>query len=169
LAEIGDDDVRARGVLSRHVPIVWPVIEGFIARALEYADGRYAANDILLRLLRRDMQLWLGVDRLETIRGVCVTEIVNYPRSRRCELFLAAGRDPRRWMGALDTIESWARDQGCDAIECKGRPGWERILPGYEKNHVSLKKELKNARNQRRLDHDRTKNGAVAGAEALSH
>ena len=146
MAEKSDADFQARGVVGDDVPTVWPLIEHLVVRALEYADGRYAASDVLMRLLARDMQLWLAVDWLGSIHGVCVTEIVNYPRSRRCQLFLAAGRDPRRWMNALATIESWAKAQGCDAIDCSGRAGWERLLHGYKKTHVSLRKELNDAR-----------------------
>lgn len=130
---------------SASVAVLWPRIEAIVARAIPYGDGRYAAEDVRERLLARDMQLWLCWRGTEP-RAVLVTEIVHYPRSRRCNLFLCAGDGAVDWLSSLPLIEEWARHQGCDAIDCQGRSGWERVLPGYRKTHVCLKKELNHAR-----------------------
>jgi hypothetical protein len=71
-----------------------------------------------------------------------MTEIVRYPRSTRCVLFLCAGDGLDRWLHHLGEIEAWARAQGCDAMEVAGRKGWARVLKGYELVNVMLRKEL---------------------------
>ena len=90
------------------------------------------------------MQLWIAVDRSEPerIEAVCVTEIVSYPRERRCGLVFCAGDESGRWLHHLDAIADWARGQGCAALELQGRPGWERRLPEWKKTHVLLRKRL---------------------------
>lgn len=132
--------VRLIGVPVEQIPQVWPRVERLVSRGLTRADGRYRAEDVLRALLGRDMQLWLAAgDRIEAI---CITEIVRYPRQQRCNLFLCAGAGRRRWIRLLDTIERWARTQGCVAIELQARPGWLRVLHGYRQTHVLLRKEL---------------------------
>lgn len=129
------------GVRSDRIEALWPRVLPFVDRALGHAGGRYAAEDVLSALLKAQMQLWIAVggDRIE---AVLVTEIVDYPRQRRCNLFLGAGNALEACLAHLPAIEAWARAQGCDAIEAGGRPGWERVLPGFRRTQVMLEKEL---------------------------
>ena len=39
-------------------------------------------------------------------------------------------------------ICSYAREKGFVSVEIIGRPGWERVLPNYERTAVLLRKEL---------------------------
>lgn len=131
------------GITPDTVPAFWPIVTPLIARALEHADGRYALEDVLAALLARDMQLWIAIDtRSMAIEAACVTEIVAYPREKRCGLVFCAGRRSERWLRHLDEIGDWAREQGCEALELQGRPGWERLLRDWRKTHVLLRKRL---------------------------
>jgi hypothetical protein len=132
------------GVRSEKIGGLWPRIRPFVDRALSHAGGRYAPADVLAALLRAQMQLWvaIGGDGDDGIEAVLVTEIIDYPRRRRCNLFLSAGNALEACLEHLPTIETWARAQGCDAIEASGRPGWERVLPGFRRTHVMLEKDL---------------------------
>lgn len=129
------------GVPAEAVARLWPRVETLVRRGLAHADGRYAADDVLRALLARDMQLWLAAGE-RGIEAICVTEILRYPRQRRCNLFLCAGAGMRRWVRLLEPIERWARAQGCAAVELQGRPGWTRILKDYRRTHILLRKEL---------------------------
>ncbi len=133
-------EARLVGVPAVQIPPLWPRIEPLVRRGLAHADGRYRPEDLLRGLLGRDMQLWLVAG--DGIEAVCITEIVRYPRQRRCNLFLCAGTGMRRWVPLRETIERWARAQGCVAIELQGRPGWSRVLRDYQQTHVLLRKEL---------------------------
>ena len=51
--------------------------------------------------------------------------------------------------GALDELLAiekdicdYARSQGFDSLEIIGRPGWERVLDGYRRTAILLRKEL---------------------------
>jgi hypothetical protein len=131
------------GISPDMLPVFWPLVAPLLAQALEHADGRYALEDVRDALLARDMQLWIAVDpRSLAIEAACVTEIVAYPREKRCGVVFCAGRRTERWLRHLDEIEDWARGQGCHALELQGRPGWERLLRDWEKTHVLLRKRL---------------------------
>jgi hypothetical protein len=131
-------------VPAASIRAIWPKVEAQLRRACDRADGRYAVDDVLAALLRREMQLWIAVNRSDPdrIEAVCVTEIVNYPQEKRCGLVFCAGRNPGHWLDHLDGIATWARAQGCTALELQGRPGWERLLEGWEKTHVLLRKRI---------------------------
>lgn len=130
-------------VPAAQVASVWPWVEPELRRACARSDGRYAAEDVRAALLARDMQLWIAVGAAgRGIESVCVTELVKYPQEKRCGLVFCAGRRPERWLHHLDEIAGWARAQGCAALELQGRPGWEKLLPGWEKTHVLLRKRI---------------------------
>ena len=70
-----------------------------------------------------------------------VTQIHSYPLGRVLRVWLAGGR----WdelVKALPHADAYARSQECVAVEVEGRPGWERLLKGYQKRRVLLVKEL---------------------------
>lgn len=76
------------------------------------------------------------------ILGALVTQIVTYQLRKVGVIQLAAGREGRRWPALIGTLEAWARDHGCAALEVVGRRGWAKWLPGYEPIETTLSKEL---------------------------
>jgi hypothetical protein len=74
-------------------------------------------------------------------RSACVTQIHEYPNGRVLRIWLAGG-ELDELMLYLSSADSYARWQGCKAVELEGRPGWERVLTGYTKRRVVLTKEL---------------------------
>jgi len=126
------------------IPFIRTVVEPEIRRACARSDGRYDSADVLAALLAREMQLWLAVDATSgKTNAVCVTQIVNYPRERRCSLAFCAGKRPGLWLHHLDDIAEWAKAHGCAALELQGRPGWEKLLPaGWKRTHVLLRKRI---------------------------
>lgn len=119
------------GVLSTQVDSVWPYAEQQIARALEYADGKITVDDVRNGLKSRDYQLWLVPG------GVWVTRIIRYPQSTRLEILAAAG-EWDDWLKHGHAVADWARQNGCDAVELTGRPGWGRKT-GFEEIHRTFR------------------------------
>lgn len=70
-----------------------------------------------------------------------VTQIHEYPNGRVLRIWLAGGEleEVRKYLPAMDNYARW---QGCVAVEVEGRPGWEKVLPGYKKKRIVLTKEL---------------------------
>lgn len=74
-------------------------------------------------------------------RSAAVTTIQEYPKGRVLRLWLAGG-ELDELLHFLPIADEYAISHGCIAIECEGRPGWEKVLPGYTKKRVVLTKEL---------------------------
>lgn len=74
-------------------------------------------------------------------RSAVVTQIHAHPNGRVLRIWLAGG-DLEELMHFLPAADEYAREQGCDWVEIEGRPGWEKVLAGYEKRRVILVKEL---------------------------
>lgn len=116
--------LSVEGVPSYLISSIWDAVSPYIESALEYADGKFDLDSIYTALTKGDMQLWLVAG------GVWVTEIIQYPCSKRVDLFLAAG-EWHNWFVHFEVIKAWGREKGCDAIEITGRMGWGRRT-GFE-------------------------------------
>ena len=124
---------------------VWPLVEGWIARVCE-RDGKYRPDDVLARCRDGRAQLWVAWDAdapKPCARAAIVTQVQRFPRRTEAEIWLVGGEDRKRWVcPVLETLEAWARAQGCVAIEAVGRPGWRDDLPGWRRDLVIYRKEL---------------------------
>lgn len=130
---------RLCGVPSDHIDDCWPEVRPWIEIGLGYSDNKYSTHSIYRSLKNKDMQLWVSVN--DDVEAVCVTQIDCHPNKKTCLIFLVAGRNMDNWLHFSNVIETWAKSQGCQSIECYGRPGWEKIT-GWEKIHVVLRKHL---------------------------
>lgn len=74
-------------------------------------------------------------------RSAVVTQIHEHPTGRVLRIWLAGG-NLGELLHFLPAADNYARTQGCKQVEIEGRPGWERVLPGYAKQRVILVKEL---------------------------
>lgn len=110
------------GVPSALARSVWPKVVGHIEACLVVFDEhRWHTDDILAGIEARDYQLWvMGAPELKC---VVVTEILNYPRAKECNIFLVAGEIPGGWDEPLEKMAQWAKEQGCTHVSTSGRPG----------------------------------------------
>lgn len=116
----------------------WARCAPWIEAALVHAGGTHSLDDV--RAMVGDpsepVRFWAGR------RSAMVTEIQSWPNAKTLLLWLAGGdldelKDELRPMA-----EAWGREQGCDRVMIVGRPGWARVLPGYEVQAVVCGKEL---------------------------
>ena len=124
-------------VLPEELDAVWPRIVHLIERGLKRGHG-FDVEDVRASLVERKRQLWLTAPDADC---ALVTQIDAYPRSTVLHIFLIAGRLPAEWLAMLAGIENWARQQGCDAAELRGRKGWLRKMRGYRALAL-MRKEL---------------------------
>lgn len=118
----------------------WPQAREFVARVPQTG---YSPLDILHDLTAGRNQLWVVLDEAGEVCAALVTEIQQYPRERVCVGFVCGGDGARRWTGELErAVAAWAGQHQCAAMEIYGRPGWQRVLRGWEQTHVILRKTL---------------------------
>lgn len=127
------------GILHHDIDQWWPLIEPFVARGLEYADGKYTTDDIREGLKARQYQLWIA----NTLDSIAITQVIDYPQKRVCLVVMVAGNYMDRWVEEMETtFAMWGKERGCHTIEAFCRPGWEKVLKGWDKLHVVLRREL---------------------------
>jgi len=108
-----------------------------IEAALKYSGGTHDIIDIYEGLHNGTMQLWPAE------KSCLVTEIIKYPKKKVLNVFLGGAISPKFYPCMRDVI-SWAKQQGCTALNMTGRFGWKKPLAehGWEPMHTSYVKEI---------------------------
>jgi hypothetical protein len=126
-------------VPSEDLYIVWEAVEKLIKKAL---DDCYTSQDIYNGLQQDRFQLFISWEN-KKVESAVITEIANYPRKKICRYFLAGGNNMDNWLKPIqETIEKFAKKNGCRSIEVAGRKGWLRKLKGYKQKIYLMSKEL---------------------------
>jgi hypothetical protein len=119
---------------------LWPHVEHFAKEAMRRGDlGDY--HNVNRRVLAGQMLVWLAWHE-PNIEAIAITELVRTERSRSCVIVACGGTRVRRWIGLIEHIENYARDEGCDNVRIFGRKGWQRLLKDYSAPKVLLEKAL---------------------------
>lgn len=141
--ERGHGSIKCTGIGDEYLGVVWLKVKPLLEKAL--GEGE-TIEDVLTRLFLKTAQLWIGADETE-IHVACVTEIISKGGTKYCNVWLTGGKGVNNWVYYLDTIEEWAKSQGCDAMLIeKARPGWKRILPAYKTKTIQLVKGIDHGR-----------------------
>lgn len=109
-----------------------------IESALKFADDSHSFEDIKAAVGRNELQFWPGFS------SVVITEIIQLPRYKALNLFLAGGNIPEL-QAMLPEIEKYAAYVGADRIVLTGRKGWLRsflVHEGYAEKMVTMEKKL---------------------------
>jgi hypothetical protein len=135
--------VQCTGIGDADLGLVWSRVKPLLIPAL--GEGEMI-EDVLTRLFLKTAQLWIGADESK-IHVACVTEIVTKGGTKYCNVWLTGGTGVNNWLYYLDTIEAWAKEQGCDAMLIdRARTGWKRLLPRYKTKTISLVKDIEHGR-----------------------
>lgn len=131
--------IPCTGVLESEIGMVWKDCVPLLQPAL--GEGE-TMDQVLAALFSKKAQLWIGATEDE-IQVACVTELTRRGGCLHCNIWLTGGRGVNNWMYFLETIEDWAKAQGCDAmLIAKARTGWKRLLPKYQTKTIELVKEI---------------------------
>lgn len=124
------------GVPHFHVQSIWLDVLPFVEEWLEKSgEHRWSANDILSMLEEQDMQLWVTTGgRLTTI---VLTQIINYPQCRECNIFVVSGTLQDDWRACVDDLVTWAAESGCHYISAMARPGFAKAV-GWGKRETYI-------------------------------
>ena len=134
-----DSNLEMSGVLDAQIWAVWHVVSPMLIPAL--GEGE-TPEQVLADLLARKAQLWIASGE-RGIYAACVTELVQRGERFYCNIWLTGGNGVNNWVHFLDTVEEWAKDQGCSAMLIdRARPGWKRLLKDYRTQTLTLTKEL---------------------------
>lgn len=114
---------------ERRWPEVLPFIERYFKKSKEH---RWNADDLKHAVLERDMQLWV-IEEQGEVETVVLTELLNYPRVRECNVFMISGKMTARddWRDCVEEVVAWAAESGCHYITSMARKGSEKAM-GWE-------------------------------------
>jgi len=112
-----------------YVGAVWGSVAPWLEGAVRLTSGRYTVYDVYVAVQQSRMQLWIAVREDQTITGVQITCIEDYPSKRMLNCVFTGGVAFKEW-GALLTeqLEVWARANHCTGLEAHGRAGWANLL-----------------------------------------
>lgn len=123
----------------------WPDLKGYFINALSHGQGESALIDYLQKIMNYQAQCWLITDG-EIIMGAGLTEILNYNQHKTLHIILLGGSDFPELAKLLPTVEQFAKDNGCRALENWGRQGWSRVLqkhiPDFKEVYRVFRKDL---------------------------
>jgi len=122
------------------VESVWGSVKNLITKT---NDDVLNDNDIKGYLLNGDYTLWVAIDEeSKDVVAAMTTEFAYYPRDKVCRVVTLAGERMKEWIGNLDMVEDWAKEQGCNYLDMYGRRGWIKVLPNWKEDSVLLRKKL---------------------------
>jgi hypothetical protein len=117
----------------------WPRIHPFL-QIFEKATGAWGAEQVRQAALRGTQQVWCAVDDKDRIHSVTVTEILETPRGRICQVVVHVG-DLKGIESLLEVGEPWAKSLGCVAFRYSGRKGWLKF-GGFKQIGVVAEMEI---------------------------
>ena len=122
------------------VETIWDSVRKLITKT---NDDVLNDNDIKGYLLNGDYTLWVAIDEeSKDVVAAMTTEFAYYPRDKVCRVVTLAGERMKEWIGNLDMVEDWAKEQGCNYLDMYGRRGWIKVLPDWKEDSVLLRKKL---------------------------
>jgi hypothetical protein len=133
------------GIVSKNIDKYWnSSFDRFTERALKYSVSGFTTEDIKLACKEQDMQLWISTHS-GILNGVCITQILTYPRKKNLLILLLAGNDFKEWQDeGNERMVEYAKANNCRGIEFHGRKGWRNLLKdnNYKEQHVVFYKEI---------------------------
>lgn len=119
---------------------IWPMVAGMIDAA--YAEIDEETPDVERWLIDGHGLLWIAMQNSAPVAALTTSLITKRSGAKVCRMVAAGGHDLKCWKLHHNTIEQYARTEGCYMVSCEGRPGWGRVLSGYETKRICLEKRI---------------------------
>lgn len=124
----------------------WSHISNMLEKVLEHGQRESTTTDYLKKILNEMVHCWAVVDDDLNIVGVGLTQYLQYSQHKTLHIIAFSGNNFEEQSKVFPTVEQFARDSGCKAIEQWGRPGWAKVLPkyvpGFKEAYVVMRKDL---------------------------
>jgi len=125
----------------------WNTLSKYIAEALEHGQGESTLTDYLRRILNNEVHCWAVAEgENNNIVGAGLTQVLQYAQHSTLHIIVFSGSNFEEQSKVFPTVEQFAKDLGCKAIEQWGRPGWAKTLPkyvpGFKQAYVVMRKDL---------------------------
>lgn len=125
----------------------WLTISQYLIKAIEHGQGESTLTDYMRRVLNKEVHCWVVVEGEDNnIIGAGLTQVLQYAQHTTLHIIAFSGENFEEQSKVFPTVEQFARDMGCKAIEQWGRQGWAKTLPkyvpGFKQAYVVMRKDL---------------------------
>jgi len=124
----------------------WPTISKLFLKVLDHGQGESTLTDYMQKILNHYAQCWVVIDNDSNIVGAGLTEFMYYAQHKTLHIIAFSGSNFEDQSKVFPTVEQFAKDAGCKAIEQWGRPGWAKVLPqyvpGFKQAYVVMRKDI---------------------------
>lgn len=125
----------------------WPTLSRFISEALEHGQGESTPTDYMRKILNNEAHCWAVTEGEDNnIVGAGLTQVLQYAQYTTLHIITFSGSNFEEQSKVFPTVEQFAKDLGCKAIEQWGRQGWAKTLPkyvpGFKQAYVVMRKDL---------------------------
>jgi hypothetical protein len=124
----------------------WVKLSGLFADVLEHSQGESTLTDYMKKILNGIAHCWAVLDDDGDIVGAGLTQYLQYSQHKTLHIIAFSGSNFEEQSQVFPTVEQFARDSKCKAIEQWGRPGWAKVLPkyvpGFKEAYVVMRKDL---------------------------
>jgi hypothetical protein len=138
--------MKTRIVLPDELVQTWDRYVDLLNSALKHGCGETSLAEWLRRLMAMQAQLWAVETEEGNLKGVALTQFIDYGNHKTIHLVLCAGADWPEWAHLHKDVEDFGSRNGCIAVEQWGRAGWARqlpkFLPGYRAVYQVMRKDL---------------------------
>lgn len=100
-------------------------------KALRLGGDTHSVADVIAALNEGRMQAFWSDN------ATVITQIVQHPRKRELNVFLAFG-DLDEVMAMQPRVSEFGRKHGCDFMVMSGRFGWQKVLPNHGWRRVGV-------------------------------
>lgn len=132
-----------------HIMNVLPKAAKLLDQAIQATEGHEVCGylDVISDLQTGAKQLWIGVDEdnpTGPLAVVVVTEMTQHPKARQLTLLYCAGKEITEWVALSETLEQYAKENGCHFMVASGRMGWKPFLEqfGWRRVAAIYEKEI---------------------------
>lgn len=111
----------------------WPTLEPHIVKALAVGVGEMTPFDICSQAMNSLMQVWVTLDSQNNLGCVTVTRTLQYPSSKHLQIvcLTAVHHSVNQMADQFHTLETYAKQNGCQSLQVWGRKGWQRKLRAF--------------------------------------
>jgi hypothetical protein len=138
--------MKTRIVMPDELALTWNRYCDLVQRGLDHGCGETSLAEYLKRLMSFQAQLWEISTDEGVLRGVCLTQFIDYQSHKTLHIVACAGANFEEWAHLHAAIEQFGIKNKAVAVEQWGRPGWAKVLPklipGYRSVYQVMRKDL---------------------------
>lgn len=131
-------------VSPENVGAAWPLFKEYAERVLPLTRKRRCATRFLLDLIQKQEILFIVMNDVGKVIGFASSAMVEYDEVKLLQVRMLAGDFFSEWIDEMhETLEKFARENGCAGMELIGRRGWSRKLKHFGWREAFITCELR--------------------------